>query len=122
MGMPSGGWQGSRAGRVHLEHALAGEILARHGVHGCLERAEALQGWAGELTVPLRERLVKHARSCEVCGRYLPRNVAAAKVFSLLPVPVPPQAMRLRVMTCFSDPGSSATGCSSRPSSPVSTS
>jgi DNA-directed RNA polymerase specialized sigma24 family protein len=90
--------------RVHLEQALAGEILARHGVHGCPERAEALRGWAGELTVPLRERLVQHARSCEVCGRYLPRNVAATKVFSLLPVPVPPQAMRLRVMTCFSDP------------------
>ena len=45
--------------RVHLEQALAGEILARHGVHGCPERAEALQGWAGELTVPLRERLVQ---------------------------------------------------------------
>ena len=90
--------------RGHLEQALAGEILARHGVHGCPERAEALQGWAGELTVPLRDRLVQHASSCEVCGRYLPRNVSATKVFSLLPVPVPPQAMRLRVMTCFSDP------------------
>ncbi|HEY2576478.1 MAG TPA: hypothetical protein VGI74_09240 [Streptosporangiaceae bacterium] len=91
-------------GRVHLEDALAGEILARHGVHGCPERAEALQGWAGEMTVPLRERLVLHAISCQVCGRYLPRNVSATKVYSLLPVPVPPQAMRLRIMTCFSDP------------------
>lgn len=90
--------------RGHLEQALAGEILARHGVHGCPERAEALQGWAGELTVPLRERLVKHAESCQICHRYLPRNVAATKVYSLLPVPVPPQAMRLRVMTCFTDP------------------
>src|ERR1700728_3971990 len=34
---------------IHLEHALAGEILARHGVHGCPERAAALKGWAGEL-------------------------------------------------------------------------
>ncbi len=103
--IPSGGLTGilERAS-VHLEQALAGEILARHGVHGCLERAEALQGWAGELTIPLRDRLVSHARSCDVCGRYLPRNASAAKVFSLLPVPVPPQAMRLRVMTCFSDP------------------
>jgi len=90
--------------RVHLEHALAGEILARHGVHGCPERAAALQGWAGELTVPLRERLVNHATSCQICHRYLPRNVAATKVYSLLPLPVPPQAMRLRVMTCFTDP------------------
>jgi DNA-directed RNA polymerase specialized sigma24 family protein len=90
--------------RVHLEHALAGEILARHGVHGCPERAAALRGWAGELTVSLRERLVRHATSCQICHRYLPRNVAATKVFSLLPVPVPPQAMRLRVMTCFTDP------------------
>jgi DNA-directed RNA polymerase specialized sigma24 family protein len=103
--IPSAGLAGilERAS-AHLEQALAGEILARHGVHGCLERAEALRGWAGELTVPLRERLVNHARSCDVCGRYLPRNVSAAKVFSLLPLPVPPQAMRLQVMTCFSDP------------------
>src|SRR5579859_1451318 len=91
-------------GRVHLEHALAGEILARHGVHGCPERAGALQGWAGEMTVTLRERLMLHAISCQVCGRYLPRNVSATKVCSLLPVPVPPQAMRLRIMTSFSDP------------------
>jgi DNA-directed RNA polymerase specialized sigma24 family protein len=90
--------------RIHLEHALAGEILARHGVHNCPERVAALQGWAGELTVPLRERLVQHAMSCQVCGRYLPRNVSATKVYSLLPVPVPPQALRLRVMTCFTDP------------------
>ena len=105
LGVPSGEMQGilDRA-EAHLEQALAGEILARHGVHGCPERAEALQGWAGELTVPLRERLVRHAGSCQVCSRYLPRNVSATKVFSLLPVPVPPQAMRLRVMACFSDP------------------
>ena len=105
LGIPAGELEGilERA-RVHLEQALAGEILARHGVHGCPERAEALQGWAGELTVPLRDRLVRHAGCCEVCGRYLPRNVSATKVFGLLPVPVPPQAMRLRVMTCFSDP------------------
>ena len=90
--------------RIHLDHALAGEILARHGVHNCPERVAALQGWAGELTVPLRERLVQHATSCQVCGRYLPRNVSATKVYSLLPVPVPPQALRLRVMTCFTDP------------------
>jgi DNA-directed RNA polymerase specialized sigma24 family protein len=105
MGRPAGELQRilTRAG-VHLEHALAGEILARHGVHGCPERVAALRGWAGELTVPLREGLVRHAASCEVCCHYLPRNVSAAKVFSLLPVPVPPQAMRLRVMTCFTDP------------------
>ncbi|HEY3954063.1 MAG TPA: sigma-70 family RNA polymerase sigma factor [Streptosporangiaceae bacterium] len=90
--------------RVHLEQALAGEILARHGVHNCPERVAALQGWAGEQTVALRERLVQHAMACQVCGRYLPRNVSATKVYSLLPVPVPPQAMRLRVMTCFADP------------------
>jgi DNA-directed RNA polymerase specialized sigma24 family protein len=105
MGVPAAGLHRilARSG-VHLEQALAGEILARHGVHGCPERAAALKGWAGELTVPLRERLVKHATSCQVCHHYLPRNVAAAKVYSLLPVPVPPQAMRLRVMTCFTDP------------------
>ena len=90
--------------RVHLEHALAGEILARHGVHNCPERVAALRGWAGELTVPLRERLVRHAMSCQVCGRYLPRNVSASKVYGLLPAPVPPQGLRLRVMTCFTDP------------------
>ena len=105
LSVPSGEIQGILdQAEAHLEQALAGEILARHGVHGCPERAEALQGWAGELTVPLRERLVRHAGSCQVCSRYLPRNVSATKVFSLLPVPVPPQAMRLRVMTCFSDP------------------
>jgi DNA-directed RNA polymerase specialized sigma24 family protein len=90
--------------RTHLEHALAGEILARHGVDGCPERAAALRGWVGQLTVELRERLVEHAKSCRVCHRYLPQNVAAPKVYSLLPAPVPPQEMRLRVMTCFTDP------------------
>ncbi|HEY1915925.1 MAG TPA: sigma-70 family RNA polymerase sigma factor [Streptosporangiaceae bacterium] len=91
-------------GRAHLELALAGEILARHGVHKCAERAAALKGWAGELTTRLCERLVDHAKACEVCRRYLPRNVSALKVYGLLPVPTPPQSMRLRVMTCFTDP------------------
>jgi DNA-directed RNA polymerase specialized sigma24 family protein len=105
MGVPAGKLQQILGrSRIHLEHALAGEILARHGVHGCPGRVAVLQGWAGELTVPLREALVKHATSCQVCHRYLPRNVAATKVYSLLPLPVPPQAMRLRVMTCFTDP------------------
>jgi DNA-directed RNA polymerase specialized sigma24 family protein len=91
-------------GRAHLELTLAGEILARHGVHKCSERAAALMGWAGELTTQLCERLVGHARECDVCRRYLPRNVSAVKVYGLLPVPAPPQSMRLRVMTCFTDP------------------
>lgn len=92
------------AGRTHLEQALAGEILARHGVAGCPEGAEALHGWAGEMTASLRERLVAHASSCGICGRYLPRNVSATKVYNLLLVPVPPPDMRLQVMTCFTDP------------------
>jgi DNA-directed RNA polymerase specialized sigma24 family protein len=90
--------------RPQLELALAGEILARRAVHGCPQRAAVLTGWAGQLTDPLRRRLVQHASSCDACGRYLPRNVSATKVYSLLPIPVPPQAMRLRVMTCFTDP------------------
>jgi DNA-directed RNA polymerase specialized sigma24 family protein len=91
-------------GRVHLEQALAGEILARHGVHTCAERTAALKGWAGELTTGLCERLVSHAKACDLCRRYMPRNVSAVKVYGLLPVPAPPQSMRLRVMTCFTDP------------------
>ncbi|MGH3156096.1 MAG: RNA polymerase sigma factor, partial [Streptosporangiaceae bacterium] len=105
MGLSSGRLRhiAGRSG-IHLEQALAGEILVRHGVDGCPERAAALRGWVGQLTVELRERLVEHATSCQVCHHYLPRNVAAPKVYSLLPVPVPPQEMRLRVMTCFTDP------------------
>jgi DNA-directed RNA polymerase specialized sigma24 family protein len=91
-------------GRAHLGLALAGEILARHGVHQCAQRTAALKGWAGELTTRLCERLVSHARECDVCRRYLPRNVSAIKVYDLLPAPAPPQSMRLRVMTCFTDP------------------
>jgi DNA-directed RNA polymerase specialized sigma24 family protein len=105
LGLQEAGLQAILArGRADLEEALAGEILARHGVLGCPERAALLTGWAGELTKPLRGRLVEHARDCAACRKYLPRNVSAVKVFSLLPAPVPPQAMRLRVMTCSTDP------------------
>jgi hypothetical protein len=45
------------------------------------------------MTAPLRDRVLDHAGGCEACTEARPRNVSAARVFSLLPAPaLSPQA------------------------------
>jgi DNA-directed RNA polymerase specialized sigma24 family protein len=72
--------------RQNLERALGAEVLARRG-HPCPDRAEVLAGWSGTMTPGLRDRVLEHAFGCEACAEARPRNVSAARVFSLLPAP-----------------------------------
>src|SRR6266567_1729146 len=93
LGLPAGEAQAllTRA-TLNLERALGAEVLARRG-HPCPDRAEVLAGWSGTMTPQLRDRVLEHAFGCEACTEARPRNVSAARVFSLLPAPaLSPQA------------------------------
>ena len=90
--------------RESLAQAVAGEILGREGQGDCPDRAAMLTDYDGTLTAPLRERLVSHARRCTACGRHLPRNASATKVYGLLTRPEPPEEMRMRTLACLGDP------------------
>ncbi len=93
LGLPAGEAQAllTRA-TLNLERALGAEVLARRG-HPCPDRAEVLAGWSGTMTAQLRDRVLEHAFGCEACTEARPRNVSAARVFSLLPAPaLSPQA------------------------------
>ena len=90
------------AARQSLERALGAEILVSRG-EGCPDRAEVLAGWTGVMTAQVRERVLGHAADCEVCGPNLPRNVSAARVFALLPVPALPPLARVEVLDFFGD-------------------
>jgi hypothetical protein len=92
-GLPAGEAQAllTRA-KLNLERALGAEVLARRG-HPCPGRAEVLAGWSGTMTPQLRDRVLEHTAGCEACTEARPRNVSAARVFSLLPAPaLSPQA------------------------------
>jgi DNA-directed RNA polymerase specialized sigma24 family protein len=94
--------------REELEQALGAEILVSRAGHACTDRADVMRGWTGTMTVELRERVLRHAASCRVCGPSLPRNVSATRVFALLPVPPLPAGTRERVLDFFADPRMSA--------------
>jgi DNA-directed RNA polymerase specialized sigma24 family protein len=87
-----------------LEAALTAEVLAREGPYDCPGRAEILRARRAELTVELRDRLLRHALACRLCGAHHPGPVSAEKVYGLLPVVSPPDSLRLRVMSCFLEP------------------
>jgi hypothetical protein len=76
-----------QAGHQQLHRALAGEVLAGRDRGECWKRAAILDGQAATLPAPLRGRLLGHAVACPQCGPYLPREVSAAKVCTLLPFP-----------------------------------
>jgi DNA-directed RNA polymerase specialized sigma24 family protein len=90
--------------RASLQRALTGEILARASADGCPDRAAILAETGSTLTTPVREALVTHSGRCAACAQHMPRNVSATKVYSLLPVPRPPEQLRLRALGCFEDP------------------
>ncbi|MUN35636.1 hypothetical protein GNZ18_03335 [Actinomadura sp. NEAU-AAG5] len=91
--------------RAHEElgEALTAELLAHQGPYGCAERALLLRVRRGEPSTERGERLLQHARECEVCGAFRTRTVSAAKVFGLLPDVEPPADLRQRVLDCFRD-------------------
>lgn len=89
--------------RQNLERALGAEILISRGSQACPDRAEMMSGWAGTMTPEVRDRVLEHAAGCGVCAPGLPRNVSAARVFALLPVPVLPPLARAEVLGFFDD-------------------
>ncbi|MGW2146860.1 hypothetical protein ACWCOT_21335 [Nonomuraea bangladeshensis] len=87
-----------------LRDAITVELLAGQDPGDCPRRAAILRGFSGRLTTEKRERLVRHLSECAICAPRRGRQVAAAKVFELLPKPELPDALRLRVLSCFADP------------------
>ncbi|MEO5875420.1 MAG: sigma-70 family RNA polymerase sigma factor, partial [Streptosporangiaceae bacterium] len=88
-----------------LTTAFAVQILARRSPYGCAERAVILRDRTGELDHATREALLAHAVCCPVCAALRPASaVSPAKVLGLLPRAVPPASLRLRVLSCFTDP------------------
>jgi RNA polymerase sigma factor (sigma-70 family) len=92
------------AARDRLRDAITAEILARKGPYDCPRRAAILSGFSGELTPEMRENLITHLPQCETCAPHRSRHVSATKVFELLPHAQPPESLRIRVMSCFTDP------------------
>jgi DNA-directed RNA polymerase specialized sigma24 family protein len=87
-----------------LQALVTTEILARNAAHDCPGRAEIISGFTGDLDEETRERLLQHLEHCTACAPHLERQVSAAKVFNLLPQPLLPETLRVRVMSCFIDP------------------
>ncbi|GGT34442.1 hypothetical protein ACFFV7_38630 [Nonomuraea spiralis] len=96
--------QAQAQARERLTDAITAEILARKGPYDCPRRARILAGFSGDLTREMREALVRHVARCEVCAPHRDRQVSAAKVYRLLPAAALPDALRIRVMSCFVDP------------------
>jgi len=94
--------------RFDLMRALGAEIVVSRASHACPDRAEVLRGWDGTMTAELRDRVLRHAASCRVCGPNLPRNVSAARVFGLLPDISLPPAIRAQVLAFAGDPQTEA--------------
>lgn len=92
------------AAHEHLRDAVTAEILARKGPCDCPARARVLYGFTGELTAAMRADLITHLKTCLICSPHPARRVSAAKVFALLPAPVFPATLRVRIMSCFADP------------------
>ena len=93
--------------RQNLERALGAEVLARRG-HPCPDRAEVLAGWSGTMTPELRDRVLAHATGCEACTEARPRNVSAARVFSVLPAPALSPQARAELLDSLTTPPPSA--------------
>ena len=108
LGLPEGDAQAllSRA-TLNLERALGAEVLTRRG-HPCPDRAEVLAGWSGTMTPEFRDRVLEHAAGCEACTEARPRNVSAARVFSLLPAPVLSPRARADLLGSLTAPDAAA--------------
>ncbi|MBG0814491.1 RNA polymerase sigma factor [Planomonospora sp. ID82291] len=92
------------AAKDRLRDAVTAEFLARKGPYDCAERAEILGGFSGELTSGTRERMIAHVNRCDGCSPHRSRQISAVKVFDLLPGVTLPDTVRVRVMSCFTDP------------------
>lgn len=92
------------AATERLRDAVTVEILARKGTHDCSVRAEILTGVIGDVTPQVRDQVIRHLPDCAACRPHRVRQVSVAKVFGLLPEVVLPLTLRVRVMSCLTDP------------------
>jgi RNA polymerase sigma factor (sigma-70 family) len=74
----------SRA-REHLEAALAAVVVARAGRRDCRLLSGMLDGWDGQLTVPLREQLHRHSGRCVTCSTRRDLELHPARLFGQSP-------------------------------------
>jgi VCBS repeat-containing protein len=89
--------------RETLGRALGAQILVGRDSLECPGRTEAIHGWTGTMTPAFRDRLLEHARCCQVCRPKLPQNVSPGRIFALLPAPVMDSDTRTSVMTRVSE-------------------
>jgi RNA polymerase sigma factor (sigma-70 family) len=74
----------SRA-REHLEACLAAVVVARAGRRDCRVLSGMLDGWDGQLTVPLREQLHRHIGRCVTCSTRRDLELHPARLFGQSP-------------------------------------
>ncbi|MFC6083419.1 RNA polymerase sigma factor [Sphaerisporangium aureirubrum] len=89
---------------LRLQDLVTTEIVARAPSGVCPDRDALLAGRDGVLDDEARALLLLHVAECDDCSPHGERQVSAAKVFELLPAPVLPETLRVRVMSCFIDP------------------
>ncbi|GGP97761.1 RNA polymerase sigma factor [Streptosporangium pseudovulgare] len=92
------------AARERLRDAITVEVLAHRSHHECADLARSLDGPPGRLTPQARRRAARHVSGCDACAPHRARQVSASKVLAVLPPVVPPGTLRVRVMSCFTDP------------------
>ena len=91
--------------REQLERALGAVLVARDRRNECPELAAILAGWEGQMTALLRKRVNGHLETCAICAESRRRLVSAPSLLSLLvPLPLPPLALRARVLHDAFDP------------------
>ncbi|MGG7576141.1 RNA polymerase sigma factor [Streptomyces sirii] len=93
----------SRA-RQQLEGALAAVIVARNGRRDCAELTQMLDAWDGTMTILMRKRINRHIAACEICAERKHRDVSAASLLTLLPVPVLSPTFRDQVIEVVTGP------------------
>ncbi|GAB1820193.1 RNA polymerase sigma factor [Herbidospora sp. RD11066] len=89
---------------LRLQDAITAEVLARRDPGDCPARSVLVADAEGGDPDERRARVVNHIFTCETCRPHRARQVSAGKVFALLPLPVIPDTVRVRVMSCFIDP------------------
>lgn len=89
--------------RQNLELAVAAQVLINKS-RACPDRAQVMSTWPGIATPLIRDMVLEHAASCPACGPRRPRDVSAARVFSLLPAPELSSLERLEVLVFIGDP------------------
>jgi DNA-directed RNA polymerase specialized sigma24 family protein len=89
--------------RQNLELAVAAQVLISRS-WACPDLAKVVSAWPGIATTLIRDRVLEHAAACPACGPRRPRNVSAARVFSLLPAPELSSLERLEVLVFIGEP------------------